>query len=246
LDKDFFAIIEYTAQKGIQPVIFTDGATMMRDLAFIKRVKDLGASVVPKCDSLYDNEYQNWVVGDETGRYFYERNEVIELLIDEGFNKIEMDGTTRLGFDMVISRGNLSEVADTLTFCRQNNLWIVFSFYLPAGRSGSKEFEKYKWLVPSEEEKTQLRRTIEKIDRNCFGFVHPVLNNFVTMPCVERLQIYGDGRVSPCPGNETCIGHIQTDSIGDLSKKILVDFPGHNPECFEGHCLYRPRIKEDN
>jgi len=41
LDKDFFEIIEYTASKGIQPVIFTDVATKMRDVNFVRRVKKI-------------------------------------------------------------------------------------------------------------------------------------------------------------------------------------------------------------
>lgn len=55
--------------------------------------------------------------------------------------------------------------------------------------------------------------------------------------------IYGDGRVSPCVGNETIIGNIRNDKIKDLKQTIFEKFPCHNFSKFEGYCLYRPRIK---
>lgn len=241
IDPHFFDIIEYTAAKGVVPVVFTDAATKMRDRNFVKRVKDSGASVCPKCDSLCNAEYQNWVVGDSAGQYFYQRNEAINLLIEEGFNDVNPDGTTRLGFDMVISSRNINEVAETLRYCRQNNIWVVFAFYLPAGRSGSENFNHS--LEPNEEAKQKMRKTVLSIDRDEFSFSHEIWNNFATMPCIERIQIYGDGRVSPCPGNETIIGKVQDYSINELHKKILNEFPKHNPIRFSGHCPYRPQTK---
>lgn len=210
IDRDFFEIIGHTSAKGIQPVVFTDGATKLRDREFVRRLYDSGASVCPKCDSLWNPEYQNWVVRDRTGRYFEQRNEAIENLINQGFNKVEEDGTTRLGFDMVISSRNIGEVERTLRYCRDNNLWAVFSFHLPSGRSGSGDFDKS--LVVGEQEKKSMREIIGRVD-NEYGFSHPIWNNFATFPCVEFMQIYGDGRVSPCPGNETIVGNVRQDSI---------------------------------
>ncbi len=239
IDRDFFAIIEYTASRGIQPVIFTDAATRMRDRGFVRRVFDSRASVCPKCDSLFTPEYQNWVVGDKTRRYFDQRNEAIETLINQGFSEVHDDGTTRLGFDMVISSRNINEVERTLRYCRERNLWVVFSFYLPAGRSGSEKFDQS--LVVSEEQKRLMREVVRRVDAE-YGFDHPIWSNFATFPCVEFMQIYGDGRVSPCPGNETGIGNVRTDSIRSLEQRMLERFPCHNRSEFNGHCLYREPV----
>ncbi len=239
LDRDFFPIIEHTSSRGLVPIVFTDAATRMRNRDFVKRVYDTGASVVPKCDSLWNREYQNWVVGDKTGKYFGQRNDALELLIQEGFNVVQSDGSTRLGFDMVVSSKNAHEAERTLRFCRDRNLWIVFAFYLPTGRSGREDFDKE--LLPSEEQKKTLRNSVARIDAES-GFNHPICNNFATSPCVELMCIYGDGRVSPCVGNEKIIGNVKTDSIKYLHGKILRDFPCHDPRTFDGNCLYRPRI----
>ena len=215
------------------PIIFTDAATKLRNKEFVKRIEDAEASVCPKCDSLFNADYQNWVVGDKTGRYFHERNETIEVLIEQEFNR-RRDDSTRLGFDMVVTKRNVNEVEQTLRYCRDRNLWIVFSTYLPAGRSGKEDFDKS--LVLSAEELAKMRQTVERVDKE-YGFEHPIFNNFATSPCVEFMQIYGDGRVSPCPGNETIIGNIREDSLATLAERIKVRFPCHaNPN---GNCHYR-------
>lgn len=235
LDKDFFQIVEHTSKKGLIPIVFTDAATKLRDQKFVKRLYNSGASVCPKCDSLFNPDYQNWVVGDKTGKYFSQRNEAIEKLIEAGFNK-EEDGMTRLGFDMVVCKKNVGEVEKTLRYCRDNNLWIVFTTYLPAGRSGKEDFDGS--LVLSKKELTRMRDTIKKVDSE-YGFNHPMWNNFGTMPCSEFICIYGDGRVSPCVGNETIVGNIKRDSIKYLVETIRKEFPCHRPENYTGDCFYR-------
>ena len=218
MDKDFFQIIRYTASKGIQPVVFTDAATKMRDSGFVRRLENSGTSVVPKCDSLWNPRYQNWVVGDKSGQYYKQRQEALELLMDEGFNKVKKDGTTRIGFDMVVCRKNMNEVERTLRFCRDNNLWIVFSFFLPTGRSGRQDFDKS--LMLSEKQKHTLRERVRRIDRDEYGYDHPIYSNFATVPCVEFMQIYGNGKVSPCPGNETVVGSTRTHTVIELQRMI--------------------------
>lgn len=240
VDKDFFEIIEYTASKGIRPTIYTDAAIKMRDKNFVKRVYKSGASVCPKCDSLFNEKYQNWVVGDKFGKYFKQRNEAIKLLMDQGFNRVKNDGTTRLGFDMVVTKKNINEVARTLRFCRENNLWIIFTTYLPSGRSAKEDFNNS--LVLTKKDKEKLMETVKKIDKE-YGFSHQIWNGSTTMPCVEFMQIYGDGRVSPCVGNETIVGNVGKQSIKELERKILKKFPFLERGKFDGFCPYRPKIK---
>lgn len=239
IDKDFFKIIEYTSSKGIHPSIYTDAAIKMRDRDFVKRIYESGASVCPKCDSLFNEEYQNWVVGDKTGKYFKQRNEAIELLMEYGFNEVQEDGTTRLGFDMVVTKRNIAEVEKTLRHCRENNLWIIFTTYLPSGRSGKEDFDRS--LMLDKEDRTKLKEIVKKIDEE-YEFFHLIWNGSTTMPCIEFLQIYGDGRVSPCVGNEDIIGNIREASIKELGNKILGKYSFLDRAKFDGYCPYRPKI----
>ncbi len=239
IDEDFFEIIEYTFSKGIQPVVFTEGAAMLRDKKFVERLFKSGASVCLKGDSLWNPNYQNWVVGDKTGAYFKQRNEAMDLLVKTGFSKPVADGTTRLGVAMVLSKKNFKEVEKTLRYCRENNLWIYFSFFLPAGRSATENFDNS--LVLSLDEKRRVAEIVKKVDKE-FGFEHDVMNNFLTSRCIESMQIYGNGNVSPCSGNETIIGNIKKESIKEIRSRLLKKYPKHDPATFDGYCLYREKF----
>ena len=239
IDKDFFEIIEYTASKNIQPIIYTDAALKFRDKDFVKRVYDSGACVVPKCDSLFNEEYQNWVVGDKSGQYFKQRNEALKMLMDYGFNAINDEGITRLGFDMVLSKRNVNEVEKTLRFCRDNNIWIIFTYFLPSGRSGSNDFDRS--LMLDEKEKAEVRDIIQKVDRE-YGFIHPMWNNLGTMRCIEFFHIYGDGSVTACVANEDVIGNAKDTPLLELQRRILEKYPFHNREVHDGNCPYKPKI----
>ncbi len=236
IDEDFFEIIEHTASHGIQPVIFTDAATRLRDREFVRRLNNTAATIIPKCDSLFNADYQNWVVSDKTGKFFERRNEALKLLIEEGFNE-DQNGKTRLGFDMVVTKRNAGEVEKTLRFCRENNIWIAFTFFLPSGRSGQGDFDQS--LSLTETEKGVIRQIVQEIDKEEYGFDHVAYSNFITVPCMETLQICGNGDVTPCPGNETVIGNIRNSTIKEIRALLMRQFPCHNPTNFDGHCLYR-------
>ena len=66
--------------------------------------------------------------------------------------------------------------------------------------------------------------------------------NFLTARCVELMCIRGDGRVTPCPGNESVVGNFKTHSIKELRKMIIDKFPCHAPSSFDGYCCYRERF----
>jgi MoaA/NifB/PqqE/SkfB family radical SAM enzyme len=248
-DKDFFPVLDYTNSKGIIPVVFTEGTLYMRDKGFVRDVKSLGASVVPKCDSLFNEEYQNWIVGgglEGYGKwrdYFNRRNESIRVLMDEGFNEIRPDGTTRMGFDMVLSTKNVNEAGRTLRCCRDNNLWIIFSHYLPSGRSAKKDFDKS--LMLSLDEKRAVAEEVRKIDSSEYNHDHPAMNNFLTCGCVEFMQIYGDGRVSVCPGNSLPMGNVREKPLKEIRDRMFVFEKVRNDwdrTKFDGNCVYRDRL----
>jgi len=243
IDPDFMKIIRYTVKKKIQPIIFTDAATMLLDKSLVKELNKLKVTICPKMDSLYNEKYQNWVVGDKTNTYFKKRNQAIDLLIKEGFNKIEKDGTTRLGFDMVISKKNKFEVPKILRWCRKNNIFILFATYLPTGRCAKDNFNNS--LVLSTKELGEIYNLVDDIDKTEFNYNHSQLqmNNFGTIGCVEYMQIYGDGRVSPCGGCETIIGNIRKDKLKDIIEKIDSKYPYFSLAKRNGKCPFRDLVK---
>ncbi|NTW15699.1 MAG: radical SAM protein [Candidatus Moranbacteria bacterium] len=236
LDRDFFDIVGTTHSLGLIPVVFSEGSAHLTDLEFVHRLYGLNASVVLKLDSLQDQAYQDEMVGDEKPGYFEKRNQAFELLKRQGFNAVRNDGTTRLGFDMVVTSRNVREVPAVLRTCREQNVWVIFSFFLPTGRSGRGEVDQS--LIVSLEERAWMRHQIREIDAG-FGFNHPVFNNFGTAACIERLQILGNGDVTPCPGNDTVIGNLLRQTYSEVLQELSARFPEHLPEACDGHCLYR-------
>lgn len=239
LDKNFFEIIEYTFKKGIIPMVYSEAALRLVDIDFCKHLFDIGASVLPKCDSLFNEGYQNRIVRSRIsgkGSYFRLRNKAIKNLIEVGFNKVQSDGTTRLGFDMVLSYENYHEVEKTLRYCRNNNLYIMFAFHLTAGRTihtANNEIQK----------RREISELVQLIDKE-YGIERSLYNNFLTGPCKEYLMVRGDGRVQPCPGNEFVLGYVQEKTINELESILLNKFPCHNRISYSGNCPYRPQINK--
>lgn len=240
IDDNFFEIVEYTSKKWIQPIIFTDWAARLRDRDFVRRLKNTWASVMPKCDSLWDWKYQNWIVRDYSWKFFDQRNEALKLLIEEGFNEVNEDWTTRLWFDVVVSAKNIHEVEKTLRFCRENNIFIMFAFFLPSWRSSNNDFEKS--LIVSNEEKSRIKELVRKIDEEEFWFIHHSWNNFLTVSCVERLQIRWDWKVTPCPWVDTVIWDVRHQTISDINRIIINKYSELNPLNFDWNCPYRAMI----
>ncbi len=239
IDPWLLEIVAHTQKRGLVPVVFTEASIMLRDRDLVRSLKNLGATICPKCDSIFNREYQHWVLRHKKNVYFEQRKEAIEMLIDEGFNAPASDGTTRLGFDMVVSSRNIEEVPDTLRWCRERNIWIVFSTFLPSGRSAMDDFDR--GLPANEGALVKMRESVIAIDRE-FGFEHDQWNNFMTTPCVEKIQIFGDGRVSPCPGNEFIVGNMLETPLQQIFERMLQRFPFHDPRVFDGQCAYRPAI----
>lgn len=210
--------------------MYSEAALKLIDIEFCKRLFDTGASVLPKCDSLFNEEYQNRIVRSltrEKESYFYKRNMAIENLISVGFNVAENDGTTRMGFDMVLSEENYEEVEKTLRYCRDRNLYIMFGFHLTSGRT--KESANTEIL-----KRQEISKIVQQIDKS-YGIVREShFNNFLTGPCKEYLMVRGDGRVQPCPGNEFVLRNIRETSINEIKRRLIEKFPCHDRSTYSG------------
>lgn len=79
---------------------------------------------------------------------------------------------TRMGFDMVVSRKNMHDVEKILHFCRKNNLWIIFSFFLTAGRSAEEDFDHSLELSAM---KSVIKKTWQKDYKNSYNKLIEIL-----------------------------------------------------------------------
>jgi MoaA/NifB/PqqE/SkfB family radical SAM enzyme len=222
VDPHFWEIVGKIAELGMTPIIYTEGALKLTDRKFAEKLYSLGATVVLKVNSLWNEDYQNAVVNSGERRskplklnYFQERNKAMALLTEIGFNKHD---PTRLAFDTILCKENIEEVPRLHRFARDNNIFILLVNYLPSGRSSS--------VVQNALTKDQQFAVFEKlakIDDEEYGLPHRSIFPYAGgVPCSIRglgLYVKIKGDAWDCPGESERLGNIREESLQSLWEK---------------------------
>ncbi len=228
IDPYFWELIGYMAGKGITPIVYTEGTAggrgrntlTSRDNA--ERLFDLGATIVLKVNSLEKEDYQNRVVlGDKEHQrqlginYFEQRNRVLEVLMNVGFNKPD---PTRLAFDTIICTENYDEITRIHRFARSNNIFVLFVNYLPSGRSSDPLTN-----AVSKEQQFAIFDELANIDKDEYGLIHKSAYPYAGgVPCSIRglgLYVKIQGEAWDCPGESQPLGTIRQESLRELWEK---------------------------
>jgi MoaA/NifB/PqqE/SkfB family radical SAM enzyme len=231
IDPDFWAIVNYIADLGICPIVYTEASLRLTDKKFVRRLFRSGATAVIKVNSLWNSDYQNSVVRGNgkaipgADSYTTKRNRAIELLIEEGFASSE---PTRLAFDTIICRQNRTEVVELHRYARRNNIFILLVNYLPSGRSSSGPSDAI-----SLKEQAEVFDTLACIDRTEFGIDHASRFPYGGgVPCSIRglgLFIKINGNVFDCPGESISLGNTRTNSLDSIwrrAREVTLSFDG--------------------
>ncbi len=237
IDPNFFTILERMRSRNITPIVYTEGALKCTDRDFVKRLFDLGATVVLKVNTLKDEAYQNAIVAGPAGRksprqqnYFKDRNRALELLIEEGFNQ---SNPTRLAFDTIICKENVNEILDIHRYSRRNNIFVLFVNYLPSGRS-----TQVMHNAITREEQFAIFGQMAEIDHTEFGIEHRACFPYAGgVPCTIRgfgLYVKIGGTVFDCPGEAKAMGNVRQESLEQIWEKAR-----SIQENFDGGCLPR-------
>ncbi|MAG77801.1 hypothetical protein CL616_00380 [archaeon] len=232
IDKNFLDVMSFCYKNNIKPIVFSEGTTKLGNIDFIKKLKQYDVTIVLKCDSLFNEEYQNKIVGSKN--YFKKRNKILNFLMKNNFNKSNEKGTTHLALNMIVTRSNKSEVLKTVEFCRKNNIFVMLVEYLPTGRVEKKDFDKSSILFRDDIKK--IRNQINDLDSKKYGFIHDSFTSYSFVPCTiyGGVHIYGNGDVARCAGNAKVLGNIRNESLKKIWNKIKLD-----KNKFHGNCPYR-------
>lgn len=237
IDPDFWEIVEHIARRGMVPIIYTEGALRLRDLSFVRRLFELGATIVLKMNSMRDAAYQDRIVrGGATkkslpaGSYSVARDEALRMLLAAGFADAV---PTRLAFDTIVCRSNLGEIADLHRFARRNNIFVLFVNYLPSGRSQAAPDDAL-----SQEEQRRVFSELASIDRLEHGIERPALFPYGGgVACTIRglgLYVKIGGAIYDCPGEAVALGHLNRGTLRDAWERAAPIRRG-----FDGGCLPR-------
>ena len=237
IDEYFWPVVERISNKGMIPIVYTEGALRLTDHDFAKRLYKLGATVVLKVNSLTNREYQNAVVIGGKDRvkplrmdYFERRNQALNVLKEIGFNQHD---PTRLAFDTIICRENLDEIPFIHRFARDENIFVLFVNYLPSGRSSTPAQNAI-----SREEQFAMFDKLATIDRKEYGITHQSKFPYAGgVPCSIRglgLYVKIKGEAWDCPGELEPLGNVREESLETIWQKTR-----HIRERFDGGCLPR-------
>ena len=240
LDENFWEILDYTIKKWIIPVVFSESSIKLTDPIFVKKLYDSWASIFPKCDSLWDKDYQNWLVWWKKDNYFDKRNEAIEILIKQGFNKVKENWITRMWFDMIVSTKNMNEIEKTLKRCRDKNIFIIFSWFLPSWRSASDNFNQS--LIVPLKKRREIVELIQRIDKEMYNFSHNIWNNFWTTWCLENWQIKWNWDFTTCSWRDNVIWNVLETSLTELFEVSHLSNPKMKSLCRDWNCLFREKF----
>ncbi len=247
IDRDFWTIVERIAAHGMVPIVYTEGTAAGKERRGLhnpdnaQRLYDIGATVVLKVNSLRDRAYQNGIVFNTVDPegwrfdYFGLRGQVLETLIDAGFNR---GNPTRLAFDTIMCEQNYGEIPGIHRFARDNNIFVLLVNYLPSGRSSS----PVQGAI-THEQQLAMYAQLATMDREQYGIQHGSQFPYGGgMPCSLRglgLHVTIRGQVWDCAGELEKLGDFKTEPLS-----VIWGRTKHIRDTFDGGCAPRDAFWE--
>ena len=206
-DAGVWNMIDYANKLGMWVMIFTNGALLNREK--IAELYKKNVSLIVKCNSL-DEKKEDEMVGRPG--YAKKRNEVLQMLMDEGFNKSK---PTRLGRDLVITNINKDEVYESLAWCRKNNIFPLFRPLMPIGAA----INVKEWEISKDEVKQMYEKAREQ-DKKEFNIEYQLTLPYMGGVWCRQLHyaIYVNilGEAYPCTGSKKLLGNFKQQTLREI------------------------------
>ena len=241
VDPLFFKQIEYAASKNMIPIVFTNGSVLggKKGPEYAQKLWELGASVVVKWHSS-NHEIHDRIVGRQgAGK---KRDQALQLLKEIGFNKTN---PVRLGIDNIVYQPTISEIPDCLRMCREENLFLICSSFIPSGRTqaGSEKESSFSELMALYEE-------CRNIDEKEFGITHsgamPYVGYGKTCSQYQGLYITIGGEAFNCPGQSEPYGNIRQSSLTQMWQKRVKSLKQFDGGCPPRQQYYQQKENSNN
>jgi len=248
IDPYFWTLLERMVHHGITPIVYSEGALRLSQPEFVRRLKGLGATVVLKMNSLHDEEYQDSIVAGESSsksiprvNYTRLRNRALDLLLSEGFAAHE---PTRLAFDTIVTKRNISEIVELHRFARDQNIFVLLIHYLPSGRSTDKPEDAI-----TKNELFALFGRLADIDKVEYGIEHRATFPYAGgVPCsIRGLGLYTkiQGLAFDCPGELHSLGNVRTEPLAEVWQRVRPITQHFNGGCLPRELAWR-RLEQEN
>lgn len=210
IDPHFTRVIDAIADLDMIPVVFTNGILLASRYSLCGFLYSRNASVVLKYNSISPAK-QDAVAGRK--HYSTKRDQALSNLLEVGFAS---SMPTRLGIDIIVFRGNLCEIPQIHSNCRQQNIFPIAAEFIPTGRTDGGTFHGQSALLGlsteasslasrllqpiSDEERLGLLAELASIDATYGIGRPPAFAYFGGAICTQLLGLYIDigGDIWPC------------------------------------------------
>lgn len=252
----FDELVEFISLQGIKVCIATNGILLASQNKRIDLLNEINATIILKVNS-QNSHLQDLLVG--RNGYASIRDNTLKKLIGKGFNK---EIPTRLAINTLLIKPIYTELYDIFLFCRENNISLIASVYMPTGRTSELVFQG-KEAIPNnfnvkddlyqplaEDEIARILTQIKEYDsrNNIIHALHPAYISGIACTQLLGVQIDNRGKVWSCPARKLLNqGKIEEKPITEDKNKnylalyrnsILSDMR----ESYSGVCIYKGQI----
>lgn len=253
----FDELVKFISLQGIKVCVSTNGILLASQNKRIDLLNEIKATIILKVNSR-NSHLQDILVG--RNGYASIRDNTLKKLIGKGFNK---DVPTRLAINTLLIRPIYTELFDIFVFCRENNISLIASVYMPTGRTSGLVFQG-KEAIPNnfhvlddlyqpltEDEIAKLLIQLKDYDKrnDIVRAPHPAYISGIACTQLLGIQIDNRGKVWSCPARKL-FNNCKIEEKPLLTSRPT-DFKSiwktnqtlwNIREIYNGTCLYKGKI----
>lgn len=256
LYRHFDELINFISLQGIKVCVSTNGILLASQNKRIDFLNEIKATIILKVNSR-NSHLQDILVG--RNGYAAIRDNTLNKLINKGFNK---ETPTRLAINTLLVKSIYTELLDIFVYCRENNISLIASVYMPTGRTSGLVFHG-KEAIPdnfnvlddlyqplSEEEIAKALETMKRYDleNNIVRAPHPAYISGMACTQLLGIQIDNRGIIWSCPARKLHInGNIEEQPLSEEKTKNYLVLWKEKPLrnygiSYNGSCIYKGQI----
>lgn len=206
----FDELVEFISSQGMKVLLATNGILLAANNKHLDLLNEVKATIVLKVNSL-NRPLQDLLVGRKG--YASLRDKTLDKLIEKRFNA---EVPTRLAIDTLLVKPIYDELFDLFLYCRNNNISLIASVYMPTGRTSGFEFhgqealpkglssldDLYKPMNQNEIDKILTRMKDYDAEHGISRAANPAYISGIACTQLLGLQIDNQGKVWCCPARK--------------------------------------------
>ncbi|WP_027183688.1 radical SAM protein [Desulfovibrio inopinatus] len=225
LDNNFKEIVQYTYNKSMSTILFTNGTTLDESLAHF--IFDHDVSVVVKKYAVDDKKH-DFLIGKE-GLSIKMQQGFDTLLNVKQERKQIGEKVSGVAIDCYISKNNIDDVKEVLRFSRINKVDPHIDAFITSNNDDLSS------LSLNQNELNDLLEELKEIDSLEYGIdttLHPGSRVYGVHPCMKNkvnFSVLTNGDVRDCVCGDHLLGNIRENSLDEIFNTVNAEL--HNTTC---------------